>query len=424
MKIAIITSGFLPVVDGVTVSGLHRVQYLSQWKHEILLFCPDYSSLAHVYPNWQKYTGTLLPGVNVINLDSTPFMDLDFERNVSWQGYKTLLKELEKFQPDLIHVDEAERLFVGFWRIPGVDFARKNRIPCVSFFRTNFLEYLEDFFPFRGIILEVVQKLFKQFLTWVYNSYDATLIHSVVTHKKLIDIGIKNSIYAELSGFDSTIFEPKLRAADFFGRVYQLPQVDRTVKLIFLGRLTPDKGWNFTFEAFATVSKIVALDNVAILVIGDGPMRDEIAQKLSVFTANIHLLGRVSPEHIPALLANSDIHITASEKETRGLTVLEAFASGIPVLAPRAGGVVENIDDGKNGFLFTPKDSQDFAQKLKQLVENPELRQAMGENARVSIASCSWEQAVKNLVRIWQDQIAKNKSDKVVWSSSVSNFVK
>ncbi len=81
MKIAIITSGFLPVVDGVKVSGLHRVQHLSQWRHEVLLCCPDYSSWAEVYPNWQKYTGTLLPGVNVINLDSNPFMDLDFERN-------------------------------------------------------------------------------------------------------------------------------------------------------------------------------------------------------------------------------------------------------------------------------------------------------------------------------------------------------
>ena len=67
----------------------------------------------------------------------------------------------------------------------------------------------------------------------------------------------------------------------------------------------------------------------------------------------------------------------------------------------------ENIHDGKNGFLFTPKDSQDFAQKLKQLVENPELRRSMGENARDSIASCSWEKAVKNLVQIWQEQIGK-----------------
>ena len=68
MKIAIITSGFLPVIDGVTVSGLSRLQRLSQWGHQVLLFCPDYSALEDVYPNWRDYTGQILPGVRIINL--------------------------------------------------------------------------------------------------------------------------------------------------------------------------------------------------------------------------------------------------------------------------------------------------------------------------------------------------------------------
>lgn len=76
MKIAIITSGFLPVVDGVTITVFQRIQKLSQLGHQVLLFCPDYSALPTIYPHWKDYTGDILPGVRVINLDSTAFTGL------------------------------------------------------------------------------------------------------------------------------------------------------------------------------------------------------------------------------------------------------------------------------------------------------------------------------------------------------------
>ena len=83
MKVAIITSGFLPLIDGVTVSGWQRVTKLSQWGHEVILFCPDYSSLEPDYPNWRDYTGNILPGVKVVNLPSGSFVGLDCEPNVT-----------------------------------------------------------------------------------------------------------------------------------------------------------------------------------------------------------------------------------------------------------------------------------------------------------------------------------------------------
>jgi glycosyltransferase involved in cell wall biosynthesis len=408
MKIAIITSGFLPVIDGVTVSGFHRLQRLSRWGHEVMLFCPDYQSLADVYPNWQDYIGDILPGVKVFPLDSTPFMDLDFERNVSRKSYRTLWRELEKFQPEIIHVDEPERLFLGFWRSAGVDFAKKNNIPCVGFFRTNFVEYIEDFFPVKGAILNFVEMLIKRFIAWVYNAYDLTLIHSVITKEKLIKMGIKNVLYQELWGFEPEVFaNPNLKVANFFRDQYQLEAVDDQVKLLFIGRLTPDKGWNFALDAFPKVAKMVDLDRVAIIVAGDGPQRTEIAEKLGKLTKNVHLLGRVAPENIPALLANSDIYISNSEKENRALTVVEALASGTPVLVPNAGGVVENMTDGKTGFIYIPQDKDNFALKLKQLIEHPDLWQEMGKNGYQNVAGLTLDKAVKNLLEIWTQEIIK-----------------
>jgi len=408
MKIAIITSGFLPVIDGVTVSALYRLQRLSEWGHQVLFFCPDYSSLEEIYPNWQDYTGSILPGVRVINLPSTPFMGIDFERNVGIKSYKIVLEELDKFQPDIIHVDEPERLFVGFLRVPGVDFAKRNGIPYISFFRTNFLEYTEDFFILPAVAFNLLKFLLKNLIVKVYNSYQLTLVTSTVTNRKLIEMGIKNTVYVNLVGYDTAKFHPGLRKEKFFEQNYGLPDVDRQIKLIFLGRLTPDKGWEFTMDAFPKVVQEVNRENIALIIAGDGPMRDEIAHRLGKLIPNVHLLGRVPPDAVPALLANSDIHVTTSEKEARGLTVLEAFAAGIPVIAARAGGVVENIRDGWNGFLYTPQDQDDFVRKLKTLTENRELRQEMGRNGRQCVANYSWDDAVRNLVGVWEEQIAKN----------------
>lgn len=415
MKIATIASGFLPVIDGVTVSGFYRIQKLSQWGYEVLLFVPDYSALAEVYPHWKDYTGNILPGVRVVSLESTSFMDMDFERNVSRKSYQTLLQELEKFQPDIIHVDEPERLFVGFGRIPGIDYAKKAQIPCVSFFRTNFLEYLDDYvaFPIGGITLSLplwgmsfVKFLFKKFICWVYNSYDLTLIHNKITQQKLIEIGIKNTHYEDLNGFDLSQFDRNLRQKDFFANNYELPNVDRKIKLIFLGRLTPDKGWQFTLEAFPTVVQQIDPENLALIVVGDGTMQDEIANGLKGLVSQVHLLGRVAPEKIPALLANSDIYITTSEKESQGMTVLEALASEIPVLAPYAGGIPQNVQDGCSGFLYKPQDINDFVNKLKILVENPILRQEMGAKGKEYTKKFSLDKTVQNLVDIWKEVIA------------------
>lgn len=405
MKIAIISSGFLPVIDGVTVTQINRLRQLSQYGHQVLLLCPDYSQLANIYPNWQAYTGNILPGIKVINLESESFLGLDFERNVSRKSYQRVLQELQNFQPDIIHVDEPERLFAGFLKIPGIDYAKRAGIPCISFFHTNLLEYGKDYFDTPTVIDRAIKYILKFPLAGIYNAYDLTLVSSQVSHQKLTKLGIKNLLTEELLGIDISKFSSEVKQSDFFKNKYQIPNIEQKVKIIFLGRLTPDKGWNFTIDAFTKIAQEFNFEDIALIIAGDGSMRDRITEKLNAIIPHTYLLGRVSPDDVPALLVNSDIHVTTSEKETKGLTILEAFSAGIPVLAPRAGGVVDSINDGENGLLFTPQDKADFASKLKTLIDNSKLRQTMGIKAKESVAKSSWEQATKNLLKIWQQQI-------------------
>jgi glycosyltransferase involved in cell wall biosynthesis len=404
MKIAIISSGFLPVVDGVTVTLTNRIHQLSQGGHQVLLFCPDYSCLADVYPNWRDYTGDILPGVKVINLASESVMGLNFERNVTQKSYQTVLRSLQDFQPNIIHVDEPERLFIGFLKVPGVTFAQQNRIPCVSFFHTNFLDYGKDYFNTPAWLDAIIKWFLKFPLAWIYNQYDVTLVASNVTYKKLSQMGVKPIIKNDLLGVDLARFEREFRDEEFFAKKYGISGIDSKIKLIFLNRLTPDKGWQFTINAFSKIAKETNLENIALIIAGDGVMREEIIAQLGNLTPHFAFLGRVDPDDVPALLINSDIHITNSQKETRGLTVLEAFAAGIPVIAPRAGGIIDSIKDGWNGFLYDPQNYDDFADKLKVLTSDRNLRQTMGVRAKEYIAEYSWENAVKNLLKIWRNQ--------------------
>lgn len=403
MKIAIISSGFFPVVDGVSVALFNRLCKLSDWGHEIILFCPDYSSLAKIYPDWQDYAGNILPGVRVINLPSIPLLDLDFDRNVSRKSYKIVIDRLQQFKPDIVHVDEPERLFAGFWRIPGVDYAKKANIACVSFFHSNFLEYGKYYFGTPELIDKVIKFILHFPLRWIYNAYDATLVSSSFTYNKVRKMGVKNALCGDFLGLDLAKFSPYLREEGFFQHKYGISGVDRLLKLIFLGRLTPDKGWNFTIDALPKLLAEVNPENIAIIIAGDGSLREQIAQKLSKLTPNAHLIGRIPADEVPALLANSDIHVTASETETKGLTVLEAFAAGIPVIAPNAGGVKDSIRDGENGFLFEPGDRDDFVNKLKILINNPTLRQTMGNIGTKDANRFSLDNTVQNLLRVWEE---------------------
>lgn len=408
MKIAIIASGFLPVVDGVTVSGFQRLRKLSEWGHQVLFFCPDYSALQNVYPDWENYTGNIFPGVRVVSLASNGLMGLGFDRNVSFSGYSSLLRELKAFQPDIIHVDEPERLFLGFLKAPGIDYARSANIPCVSFFRTNFVEYVDDYFALPSFINAFIRFVFVKTFQYVYGCYSTTLVSSRITYKKVIELGFKNAEYKNLLGFDFDAYTPELKTVDFFEKTYQILSIDRKIKIIFLGRLTPDKGWEFTIDCLSHLSQEVDLKGIILVLAGDGPMREEILDRLGDLGFEVCFLGRISPDRVPSLLANCDIHVTTSEKETRGLTILEALAGGIPVLAPNKGGVIENIQDGRNGFLYHPGDRADFLQKLIRLIQDKNLRETMGQYGRAGLADYSWDCTIKNLVEVWEQQIERH----------------
>ena len=406
MKIAIICSSFFPVIDGVTIAVFNRLEQLSRLGHQAIVFCPDYQPLAHIYPNYREYTGEIFPGIEIINLLSTKSIALDFERDVTINSYKIVVEKLTEFQPDIIHVDEAERLGVCLLKVPGVKYARQNNIPVVAWFHTNYLDYFDDYFSLPLNLNKLIKKILGLIFAKIYNSYNITLVSSSITAGTIAKLGIKNIRYSDLLGCNFDLFE-RIKKPNLLTEKYSLFNLENKIKLIFIGRLTPDKGWYFTVRSLSDLPANI-LDKIAIIIVGDGTLKEEIESSLKQLTPHVYLLGRVNPQAIPELLINSDIFITNSEKETRGLTVIEAAAAGIPAIAPAAGGVIDTIENGETGWLYQPQDEQDFIDKLTLLIEDSSLRQSMGNKAKELSLQWSWSKSVNNLVEIWSQEIERS----------------
>ncbi|MEY2858824.1 MAG: hypothetical protein RLZZ74_3137 [Cyanobacteriota bacterium] len=408
MRIAIICSSFFPVIDGVTIAVYQRLKQLSLLGHQVIVFCPDYSPIKHIYPDYQKYTGEIFPSVEIISLPSSKAIALDFERDLTIKSDQIILKKLVQFKPDLVHVDEAERLGFCLLKLPGVKYARQQNVPCIAWFHTNYIDYLDDYLKLPWGINELIKKVLGLIFAKIYNSYDSTLVSSSITARKIRQMGIKNTVCAELLGCDLDRFNNISKTANFLSEQYILPALENKIKLIFIGRLTPDKGWNFALQTLVKLSPEI-LNQIAIVIAGDGTMKTEIEQTLKPLIPDTYLLGRIQPEAIPELLVNGDLFITNSEKETRGLTVIESAAAGIPAIAPRAGGVMDTILDGETGLLYQPQNQADFLNQLTRLIADAHLRQSMGVKAKELAQQYSWQQTVANLEEIWSRVIVNSR---------------
>jgi glycosyltransferase involved in cell wall biosynthesis len=401
MKLAIITSGYLPVVDGVTICTRERLKRLSEWGHEVLLIAPCYEGAAAYYPDWRDHTGNIFPGVHVASMPSAPLPGIDWERNPTRAAQPFIDRLLTEFRPDAIHVDEPERLAAGLLCRAGKAYAKRAKTPLVAFYHTNFVDYAPDYFPsFPVPVISLIQWVAARTIAAVYNGYDRTLVPSESSRRKVKRFGIRNARVGNFHGVDTKRFGPKLRVAHYFAREWALPRVDGRFVLLFVSRFTPDKGWACNTRMLPRLAEKLR-DRLAVVVAGDGDMRVQVEKACEGRIPSAHFLGRVHPDRIPGLMANATLHVTASEKESFGLTVLEAFASGTPVVGPHAAGIGELVQDMINGRLYPQGDEQALERILLELAADPGGLEKLRTGALMSAQARDWDVTTQN----WLDAI-------------------
>lgn len=148
-------------------------------------------------------------------------------------------------------------------------------------------------------------------------------------------------------------------------------------RIISVGRLHSDKNLSMLVES------LVGLDCKLVLV-GDGPEREVIKEYARSLGVNVEMLGKISQENLPIELQKSAIFILASKSEGNPKSLLEAMSTGLACVGTCVKGIREVIEDGETGLL-SESTPESLREKIKTLLENQELRDKLGSNARVKI---------------------------------------
>jgi glycosyltransferase involved in cell wall biosynthesis len=155
------------------------------------------------------------------------------------------------------------------------------------------------------------------------------------------------------------------------------------IRILGMGRLVTQKRFDRFLRIIAAVAKRTGKP-VRGLIAGAGPLRAQLVQQASELgLAHIEFLDAL-PEP-SSLYREVNIFLLSSDHEGTPNVVLEAMASGLPVVATSVGGTAEIVQEGKTGFLASPEDEEALAARVSQLVESPSLREVLGKEARAYV---------------------------------------
>lgn len=203
----------------------------------------------------------------------------------------------------------------------------------------------------------------------------ASAVVAVSEHLRAVEKEIASDVepYVISMGVDTGKFGTEYKSDNFFG------QNDRRV-VLFAGRLAEKKGVRYLIEAMAKV------ENSLLYIVGDGPLRSELEELASRGDAKIVFAGSKSHDELRKIYASADVFVapsvTAADGDQEGLptTILEAMASGIPVVASNHSGISLLIEDGVNGLLCEEKAVEQIASNLNRVLSDDILRRTLIDN--------------------------------------------
>lgn len=364
MKIAFFTETFLPKTDGIVTTLCQTISQLRRLGHEVLIVAPD--------AGVTEFEQCRIVGVPGRQFPFYPELRLSFSRS-------SVHRILEEFQPDVIHAVEPACLGIAALYLSGGRDGGRLRAPLVISYHTDLPKYLAYF----G--LGFLEPFIWPLLRLRHNRATVNLCTSTAVVQELGEHGIERvSLWP--GGVDSDRFHPQRRSAAIRARL--TAGHPESPLLLYAGRLSAEKG----IERLTPILR--AYPQARLALVGDGPHRPVLERHFAGMP--VFMAGFLHGDELAAAFASSDIFVMPSETETLGLVVLEAMASGVPVVAARAGGIPDMIDHGVSGFLF---DTESQATGIVgRLISDAAEREAIGRAARAAALQRNWQSATSTLV--------------------------
>jgi glycosyltransferase involved in cell wall biosynthesis len=364
MRIALFTETFIPKVDGIVTTLCQTVRQLVSLGHEVLIFAPD--------GGFDEFAQARIVGMKGRSFALYPELSLSLPRAF-------IRGEIAAFKPDLIHVADPALLGIAALYYGGGNHGGALRLPLVVSYHTDLPKYLHYY----G--LGFLESSIWAILRTRHNRATVNLCTSTAMMEQLGGHGIPR-VALWPGGVDADRFQPAQRSEQMRDRLScGHPQAPL---LLYVGRLSAEK----CIERLKPI--LQALPDARLALVGDGPHRARLEQHFAGLP--VCFPGFLRGDELAAAFASSDIFVMPSRTETLGLVILEAMASGLPVVAARDGGIPEMIEEGVSGCLFNREDEAVAA--IAALLASAQKRAAMGENARACACRRSWQAATGLLI--------------------------
>lgn len=396
MRIGMMADIYKPHISGVTNYISLNKSRLEELGHEVYVF--TFSG---------KDTNFKDDEINVIRSPGIPLFDTGYSFNLRYNvKSRKLLQTM-----DLVHVHHP---FIS--GSLALLYCRRRGIPIVFTNHTRYDLYTQAYTT--GVVEIISETAIEAYLPNFCRSIDLVIAPSPGMRDVLRNMGVDVHIEVIPNGVNLKPFknnrERKNRAEFGFK--------DSDVVLIYVGRLGPEKNLQFLLRAVAGAAQ--AYDHIGLVLVGDGPERDNLQDRVRYMQLEnlVKFTGFIPYEQLPPYFAMADAFVTASVTEVHPLSVIEAMASGLPVLGINSPGIADTIVDGETGYLAKEEDLAVFTAKLVRLITEHEKRKQMGERAQQAVEQYSIENTTKQLLSHYHRLVESKKNAKQNWRGRIDRL--
>jgi glycosyltransferase involved in cell wall biosynthesis len=368
MRIGMMADLYKPHVSGVTNFIALNKRMLEQAGHEVYVFTFGDPDFVDDEPNVIR-----APGIPLA--ETGAYLSFRYPRRI-----RRLLQSM-----DLVH---AHHPFLSA-RL-ALRYCRPFNIPVVFTNHTRYDLYAQAYLP--ALPDQIGTAFLQAYMPWLCREVDLVIAPSAGLQRVLVGFGVQSPIAVLPNGVDLAPFRRSLPPVDpeSFGLA------PGGMILIYVGRLGPEKNLTFLIRAFSGVAS--AFPEPRLLLVGEGPERETLEDQVmhGGLRGRVGFTGFVDYAELPRYLALADAFVTASVTEVHPLSVIEAMASGLPVLGIASPGIEDTIVDGQTGYLAS-EDLPAFTAKMAKLVAEPARRVEMSLRARQAAEEFAIERTSERL---------------------------
>ncbi len=412
MRIVIATAVYYPQINGVAMFSHNLAVGLSQRGHEVMVIAPSQDGKNHT---------EMIDGVKTVYLrsvDSKVYPDQihDVPKQKKVLGAKVprlfyrngfrvsvfpqieVKRALDDFHPDIVHVQVSDPIGLSV-----VSYARKHNVPVVTT-EHNQPEVLTEPLKMPRPIKKGANYVLTAYFRNRQSKSDFVTMPTERAIRSLLGNGekIKVPIAAVSNGVDLSNFKPgKAKAAlyDKFGISKDLPVV------LYVGRVDPEKKVGLVVEAFNKARS--KFPKMQLVIVGDGVAKAGLIHKYGEDT-HIKILGKVLGDDLHELYKIGSVFATASEIETQGIVLIEAAASGLPLIAVDKGAVSEICINGENGVLCEPGNVSQIADAIFKIMSDSKLQKEYAAKSVEIAHEHDFERTLDKFINIYNHLLRKN----------------